>query len=183
MKIRLTAAAIFTAASLVFGPAAIASDATPPPGPKDLTWAQLAELKKSSSPTISMPTTPTTRALVPSCNIDMGVIHFRASGNIYDNGAVGIKPLLKCTTLMPYLSLSTTLYKKVWWGLQFETGPVVTTGSNVKQVQTKNLERQCLHRKSTTVFHAISSSSMVFPNGSPAGGYAFQENSLDCATF
>ena len=183
MKIRLLAAATFTAASLMFGPAAMASDATATPGPKDLTWAQLAELKKASSPTISMPTTSTNRTLVPSCSIDMGVIHFRASGNIYDNGTVGLKPLLKCTTPMPYLSLSTTLYKKVWWGLQFETGPVVTSGSNVRQVQTKNLERQCLHRKSVTVFHAISASSMVFPNGSPAGGYAFQENSLACATF
>jgi hypothetical protein len=185
MKFKRISVGALVVASLFFGNVAMASDSTtsPTPGPKDLTWSQLSNLQKTSSPTSTMPGISSLRVSAPSCTIDTGYIYFRASGNVYDNGAIGLKPLLRCTTVMPFVSLSTTIYKKVWWGLQYQTGPVTTTGSNVSQIQTKNIEQPCMSRKATTVFYAIVTSSSIFPNGATGNGSAYQENSLDCATF
>ena len=185
MKIKHIAIATLSTASLLLGNAAMASDSsTPPtPGPKDLTWSQFENLQKTASPTFSMPGLTSLRSSAPTCTIDTGYIYFRASGNIYDNGAVGLKPLVRCTTVMRFVSLSTTLYKRVWWGLQYQTGPVTTNGSNVMQIQTKNIEQPCMSRKATTVFYAIVTSSGIFPNGATGTDSAYQENSLDCQTF
>jgi len=182
MNFKRIAIAILAAGSLFLGNASMASDSStpPPPGPKDLTWSQLADLQKISSTT---PGLNGLRSSFGSCTIDTGYIYFRASGNIYDNGAVGLKPLVRCTTVMPFVSLSTTLYKKVWWGLQFQTGPVTTTGSNVMQIQTKNIEQPCMSRRATTVFFAIVTSTGTFPNGATSSNSSYQENSLDCQTF
>jgi hypothetical protein len=182
MRIRVIISATLVIGLGTIGPAAMASDSTPQPGPGDLTWSQLAELQKTFSPTIAMPGPITPRLVSAGCSIDMGNIYFRASGNIYDNGTVGLKPLLKCATAMPFMSLSTTMYKKVWYGLQFQTGPVVTSGSHVSQVQTKNIEQKCASRRASTTFIAISTADLIFPNGSPGGGNAYQEASLDCLT-
>jgi hypothetical protein len=182
MKLRAFISATLIIGLATIGPAAMASDSTPPPGPKDITWAQLTELQKTFSPTVAMPGPTNLRLAGVGCSIDMGNIYFRASGNIYDNGTIGLKPLLKCATAMPFISLSTTMYKKVWYGLQFQVGPVVTSGSFVSQVQTKNIEQKCASRRATTTFVAISRSDLIFPNGSPGGGSAYQEASLDCLT-
>lgn len=183
MKIRATISTLLILGSLTIAPAAMASEPTPQPGAKDLTWAQLEVIQKNLSPIVSMPGAANSRLGSVGCSIDMGNIYFRTSGNIYDNGAIGLKPVLKCATAMPYISLSTTLYKRAWYGLQFQTGPVVTSGSFVLQVQTKNIEQKCVSRRATTTFVAISTSDLVFPNGSPGGGSAYQEASLDCLTY
>lgn len=183
MKIRLTGAAIFTAASLMFGPAAIASDATVTPGPKDLTWAQLSELKMGSSAPLSYGSLQDSRVAGQSCTVNTNNIYMRYSGSVYAYGAVGLKPKLTCTVVMPYISMSTTLYKKTWWGLQFETGPVVTSGSLVRQVESKNIEKQCLSNSAMSTFYAITTSTMTFPNGSRVSGNVYQENSVPCVTF
>ena len=162
---------------------AMAQSQTPPPGPHDITWAQLKSLEKDQTSTFTMTGPSGTRSLSPSCSVNTGEIYFRLSGQVYQSGAIGLKPTLKCTVVMPFMSLSTTLYKEVWWGLQFETGPVVTSGSLVQQVQSKNIEQPCLSNSANSTFYAVTTSAMTFPNGSRVSGNVFQETSLPCVTF
>lgn len=183
MKIRATVATILTVTSLIVGPAAMASDAATAPGPKDLTWAQLSELKRFSSLTLSSGSMQESRALTQSCTVNTNNIYMRYSGSVYSYGAVGLKPKLTCTVTMPFISMSTTLYKKTWWGLQFETGPVLTSGSLVRQVESKNIEKQCLSNSAMSTFYAITTSTMTFPNGSQVTGNVYQENDVPCVTF
>lgn len=182
---RKAISAIVIAATMSFSASsgAMAQDKTPAPGPNDLTWAQVAELKKTSGPTITSSIASDVRAAIQSCTVNMGNIYFRLSGEDYPNGAIGVKPVLKCTAVMPFISMSTTLYKKVWWGLQYQTGPVTTAGSFVQQIQTKNILQPCMNRKYSTNFYAVTTSNMTFTGGSTATGSAFQEATLDCATF
>lgn len=183
MKFRTTIAALLAATTLLTGSAAMASEPPRQPGPNDLTWAQLAALKKSA-PLISPLSAAQDSRLSPgSCAINTNDIYMRYSGAVYTYGAVGLKPLLKCTVVMPLISISTTLYKETWWGLQFETGPVVTSGSFVQQVQSKNIEKQCLSNDAYSTFYAITTSAMTFPNGSRITGSVYQENRVLCVTF
>ena len=174
---------VATIASLTASTSAQASDPIPQPGPKDLTWAQVSELKRNTKLSLEESTASSNRTATQSCAVNMGNIYFRASGNIYDNGAIGLKPILKCTLSMPYLSMSTTLYKEVWFGLQFQAGPVDTSGSWVTQIQSKNIEQRCVSRRATSTFYAITTSSMAFPDGSFNSGSAWQEASLDCLSY
>jgi hypothetical protein len=183
MKIRNSAVAILATASLILGPAAMASDTTPPPGPKDLTWAQLTEIKRNPSLPLSSGPMQDSRVAAPSCTVNTNNIYMRTSGSVYSFGAVGIKPKLTCTAIMPFISMSTTLYKETWWGLQFETGPVLTSGSLVRQVESKNIEKECLGNSDMSTFYAITTSRMTFPNGSQVSGNVYQENSVPCVTF
>jgi hypothetical protein len=183
MKIRATVASFLTVTSLIAGPAAMASDTAPSPGPKDLTWAQFSELKRSPSLPLSSGSMQDSRAAAQSCTVNTNNIYMRYSGSVYSYGAVGLKPKLTCTVTMPFMSISTTLYKKTWWGLQFETGPVLTSGSLVRQVESKNIEKQCLSNSDMSTFYAITTSTMTFPNGSQVAGNVYQENSVPCVTF
>jgi hypothetical protein len=182
MKIRTTVAALLCATALLSGPAAMASEPTPQPGPNDLTWSQLAKLRDSSTASNSSSLPLSTRSIQPSCTIDTGYIYFRTSGAIYDYGAVGLKPTVKCTATMPFLVLTTNLYKRVWYGLQFQVGPVVTTGSLVTQVQTKSIEKKCLSRSASNTFVAIVTADMIFGTYPPGTVSAYQENTLNCVT-
>lgn len=183
MKFRTIVAALLSATAILIGPAAMASEPSPQPGPNDLTWAQLAALKTSAPPISKLSSTLDLRLAPGSCSVNTNNIYMRYSGAVYTYGAVGLKPLLKCTVTMPYISMSTTLYKETWWGLQAEVGPVVTSGSFVLQVQSKNIEKQCLSNDAYSTFYAITTSSMTFSNGSRVTGSVYQENSVPCVTF
>lgn len=115
------------------------------------------------------------------CNLNTNYLHKRISASELKYGAVGIKPTTTCSVAMVMLSQSTVIYKTVWWGLQYLTGPVVTENSGVKSVTTKTAEVIC-NSLQQNEFQAIVTSMGIFPGaaGGIAGTQAKDIRKLDC---
>jgi len=157
-----------------------AEELTPPPGPNDLTWAQVAMM--NTGPIVIVdPAPPRTRAIAPSCSQNTGIIYKRTSGAGYPYGTVGIKPTVSCTVTMLYMEQTTTIYKTVWWGLQRQTTPITTSSSLASSVTTTNVQIICADLRSTE-FQALVSVKLTFPNGSISTGSAWEASTLNCGT-
>lgn len=162
--------------------------AIPSPGPGDITWTQLNQMDMSG--TFSAPESngvrpngigPITGVGGMRCTIDTGNVYKRTSGTGHPHGTVGGKPATQCTNIMLSISQSTTLYKTVWWGLQNVAGPFPASNSGEGRLQQTNVQRICDDSRSTTFRMEVSSTGR-FPNGTSAGGSAFEQATLACGT-
>lgn len=161
----------------------------PPPGPGDLTWAQVSSMSQESTFSDSSPSPLRTESRVTtlataggvSCSIDTGVVYKRTSGSAYTYGTVGGKPRTTCTVLMVSIQQSTTLYKTVWWGLQKVAGPFNASNSGQGTLVQLNVQRIC-NSLATTTFRMEVRSTGVFPTGTTGTASAFETASLPCGT-
>lgn len=163
----------------------------PPPGPNDLTWDQVQALPKrgtsfgpNTSATLNNPANVSapTATTGMSCTLDTGSVYKRTSGWEYPYGTAGGKPKTTCTVPMTSISMSTRMYKTVWWGLQQVGGPFNNQNYGVSSLTQTSVEVVCADLRNTT-FRMVVTSSAVFPNGSPGGGgSAYQEALLPCGT-
>lgn len=161
-----------------------ADDGVPSPGPDDLTWAQIAELNLFPDSAVFGPgiatQRPGVRASFP-CNIDTGDVYKRSSGGSYPYGTVGGKPRTWCVQTMARISMTTNLYKNVWWGYQKVAGPFTSTNYNSTSLQQTNVEVVCADLRATT-FQMIVESSATWPSGGVGSANAWNSATLSCGT-
>jgi hypothetical protein len=116
-----------------------------------------------------------------ACTINTGDVYSRASGGIYQFGTVGGKPRTTCTIVVPSIRHETTMYKKVWWGLQRVAGPFRSASYGEGTLQQTNVQVICQDYRQTT-WRMIVRSTTAFPTGSVGSGSAYEDSTEACGT-
>ncbi len=155
---------------------------TPPPGPDDLTWAEMAKIEKGTA-TFGENAGNGMALAAASCTLDTRYVYMRESGyqKYPPYGAAGGKPKTTCTVPMVSIRHTTNMYKTVWWGYQHVGGPFEGGNYGVSSYEQKNVEVPCADARNTT-FRMVVASVGTFPDGQTAGGSAYEEANLPCGT-
>lgn len=149
------------------------------PGPDDLTWSQVAAMKHRVV-TFGEPGVNTASAGL--CTLDTGPVYKRSSSNGNQYGGVGGKPKTECTGPMASIKHSTSMYKTVWWGLQYVAGPFEPSGNfGSSSYEQKSVAVNCADLRETT-FRMKVTGTGTFPDGRQTTGSAFEDGTVNCGT-
>ena len=113
--------------------------------------------------------------LRPLCTQDNGRIWKRSSGKRYRFGTVGGKPSIACNSAVMRLSLSSTVYVKVYWGWARVAGPFTNRNWGAKLLVQRGVEYVCKRPGPYNRFRIVSRGSVTYPGLRPIAGGAYSE--------